>query len=78
MNQCSETIMKKLAMDLGGVAEIYLRHRTFIRVDAGDTYLKFGKTQMLFSGSGVRWINWPYGEDDRHHFQLKLGFGVGF
>jgi hypothetical protein len=78
MDQCSETSMKKLAMDLGGVAELYLPHRAFIRIDAGDTYLKFGRTQMLFSGSGIPWINHAYGEDDRHHFQLKMGFGIGF
>jgi hypothetical protein len=78
MNQCSETSMKKFAMDLGGVAELYLPHHTFVRLDAGDTYLKFANTKMIFSGSGIPWINRSYGEDDRHHFQIKLGFGVRF
>jgi hypothetical protein len=78
MNQCSETHKKEFALDFGGVIEGYLPHHTFVRFDAGDTYLKYGKTVMLFSGSGVRWINYPYGEDNRHHFQLKLGFGVRF
>jgi hypothetical protein len=78
MNQCRETSMKNLAMDLGAVAELYLPHRTFVRLDAGDTYLKFGKTTMLFSGYDPQWINYTYGEDNRHHFQLKLGFGLRF
>jgi hypothetical protein len=78
MDRCSETRMLNFAMDAGGVAELYLPHRAFIRLDAGDTYLKYGKTTMLFLGSTTRWINHTYGEDDRHHFQLKLGLGIKF
>jgi hypothetical protein len=77
-DQCSEKRMKNLAMDLGGVAELYLPHRTFVRFDAGDTYLRYGKTTMVFSGYEPQWINYTYGEDNRHHFQLKLGFGARF
>ena len=54
-------------MDYGAVIEGYFAHHTFIRFDIGDTYMKFEKTNMLLSGSGVRWINHQYGEDGRRH-----------
>jgi len=78
INQCSENRLKNFAMDWGGVAEIYLPRHTFIRLDAGDTYLKFGKTTNFYSGSGIPGWYKAYGDDDRHHFQLKFGLGIGF
>jgi hypothetical protein len=77
-NSCSKSGKKDFAMDFGGVIEGYLPHHTFVRFDAGDTYLQFGKTGMFFAGNGVRWINTVYGDEDRHHFHLKLGFGIRF
>jgi len=77
-NQFGETHKKEFAMDYGAVIEGYLPHHTFVRLDAGDTYLQFGKTDMIFSGSGVRYINYQSGEDNRHHFHFRIGFGIGF
>jgi hypothetical protein len=77
MERCGMKHKKEFAMDFGAVIEGYLPNNAFIRFDIGDTYLKFGETAMLFSGSGVRWINHRYGEDNRHHFHFTIGFGIG-
>jgi hypothetical protein len=76
--QCTEVRKKEFAMDLGAVIEASVLRRTFVRLDAGDTYLRFGRTSMLFRGSGVPWINYPYGADHRHQFHLKTAIGFRF
>jgi hypothetical protein len=74
---CSLTHKKEFAMDFGAVVEGYLPNNMFIRFDTGDTYLKFGETGMLFSGSGTPVLPLHrYREDNRHHFHFKIGFGV--
>jgi hypothetical protein len=60
------------------VVEGGLGRRSFVRLDAGDTYLRFGGTNMLYAGSGVPWINYPYEPAGRHRFHLTVGTGVRF
>lgn len=78
VSQCTEIRKKEFAMDFGAVFEGYLPHRLMVRFDAGDSYLRFGSTSMLFSGSGVRWINYPYSADNRHRLYVDMGIGVRF
>ena len=78
VSQCAEIQKKEFAMDFGGVLEGYLSNRILIRLDAGDTYLRFGSTNMLYAGSGVPWINYPYPANHRHRLHINLGIGVRF
>jgi hypothetical protein len=52
------------AVDLGGTVEIYPTPRSIIRVDAGDTMIRFGRTQL-----DPVW---------KHNFQFAAGGGVRF
>lgn len=65
------------AVDVGGVAEFYPTERTILRVDAGDTVIRF-------RDSGP--ITFPVGtlpslfkrRETTHNFQLTFGFGFRF
>jgi hypothetical protein len=47
-------------------------------ISVGDSYLRFGSTNMLYAGSGVPWINYPYPANNRHSLHINLGIGVRF
>jgi hypothetical protein len=77
--QCGEIRKKIFAIDLGLVVEGYFSRRAFVRLDAGDAYLRFGSTQLLFrpyATSPLR--NFPFGPENRHLPQLSIGIGVRF
>jgi hypothetical protein len=78
VSQCAEIRKKEFAMDFGGVLEGYLSNRILVRFDAGDTYIRFGSTNMLYAGSGVPWINYPYPANNRHRLHVNMGIGVRF
>ena len=62
-----------LALDLGLVAEVYPTSRTIIRVDAGDTIIRFRQAgRNVFQGTQVS------STDVSHNFQLSIGFGYRF
>lgn len=62
----------ELALDYGGVAEIYTSRHTMIRLDLGDTLIRY---------SGGPYLR-PNGKtnDDHlsHNLQLNIGFGLRF
>jgi hypothetical protein len=64
------------SMDVGGVVEFYPSRNTVIRIDAGDTIIRYG-TFRTFGFS----LTQPVVErapETRHNFQLVTGFGFRF
>lgn len=57
-----------LNLDLGGVFEYYPTRRTLLRVDAGDTIIRYGAFEP-------KSLNAPF---TRHNLQLSVGFGFRF
>jgi hypothetical protein len=52
------------ALDLGGTVEMYLTRRSVVRIDVGDTLIRFARSQR-----DAAW---------KHNFQLSAGAGVRF
>jgi hypothetical protein len=83
---CFETIGKSsLAVDLGGVVEVYPTKRTLIRLDAGDTIVRLGERNVsavlnpapgILSPSYVTVIRAP--AETTHSFQGSIGIGFRF
>lgn len=64
------------SMDVGGVVEFYPSRNTVIRIDAGDTIIRYG----TFRTPGFT-LSQPVLErapETRHNFQLVTGFGFRF
>ena len=62
-----------LALDVGVVAEVYPTSRSIIRVDAGDTIIRFRQAgRNVFQGTQVS------STDVSHNFQFSIGFGYRF
>jgi hypothetical protein len=62
-----------LALDAGVVAEVYPSSRTIIRLDLGDTIIRFKQAgRNVFNGTQVS------STDISHNFQLGIGFGYRF
>lgn len=70
------------ATDVGGVLEFYPKKRIFVRLDAGDTIIRYGATtfsSVIIPGSGPPIIT-PFrvpGETT-HNFQFTAGVGFRF
>ncbi len=62
------------SMDIGGVAEFYLSHRIFARVDGGDTIIRYGKG--LFYDFDETTPRSP--ALTKHNFQFTAGVGFRF
>ena len=62
------------AMDIGGVAEFYLSRRIFVRVDGGDTIIRYGKG--LFYDLDENTPQSP--AVTKHNFQFTAGVGFRF
>jgi hypothetical protein len=62
------------SMDIGGVAEFYLSHRIFARVDGGDTIIRYGKG--LFYDFDETTPQSP--GQTKHNFQFTAGVGFRF
>lgn len=61
-----------LALDAGGVLELYPSPRAIIRLDAGDTIVRIrNATAGVIGGPAVT-------SDITHNFQFSLGFGYRF
>lgn len=64
------------SMDVGGVVEFYPSRNTVMRIDVGDTLIRYGtfripgftRTQFVFERA----------PETRHNFQLVTGFGFRF
>jgi hypothetical protein len=70
------------AADLGGVLEYYASRRVLLRLDAGDTIIRYGPTTInsFFLLPGQPFVPSPQtlpGEV-RHNFQLSTGIGFRF
>jgi hypothetical protein len=68
---CGVAHEKDFAMDLGGVFEFYPSERAIVRVDAGDTIIRY---QSRPSGVGFPGIP----AATKHNLQLSIGFGWRF
>jgi outer membrane protein with beta-barrel domain len=64
------------SMDVGGVVEFYPSRNTVIRIDAGDTIIRYGtfRTAGFIQSQPVL----ERGPQTRHNFQLVTGFGLRF
>jgi hypothetical protein len=62
-----------LALDAGLVTEFYPTSRTIVRLDLGDTIVRFNSAgRNVFDGTQVS------SSDVTHNFQVSLGFGYRF
>jgi hypothetical protein len=62
-----------LALDAGGILELYPSARTIVRLDAGDTIVRIRHANgsgLLFGGTAT--------SDITHNFQFSVGFGYRF
>jgi hypothetical protein len=63
------------ARDLGCVVEFYPSRRIVLRVDIGDTLIRFGARDLNFDGS----VSGPsFGERTKHYLQINTGIGFRF
>ena len=64
------------SMDVGGVVEFYPSRNTVIRIDAGDTIIRYGtlRTPTFILAQPVH----ERAPETRHNFQLVTGFGFRF
>ena len=66
------------ALDAGGVLELHTSKKTFVRLDAGDTLIRFGRRLApLRTNNNVVFIVEAEGET-AHNFQGGVGFGFRF
>jgi hypothetical protein len=76
------TSMDNFAFDVGGVLEVYPSERTIIRIDAGDSIVRFGErhisTGFSRTGSIPRPAVWPLSAETSHNFQATVGVGFRF
>ncbi len=61
-------------MDLGGIVEFYPSKRSIVRVDAGDTIVRFRGESATISPFST--ISIP--GDTTHNFQVSIGFSYRF
>lgn len=61
-----------LALDAGGVLELYPSSRAIVRLDAGDTIVRIRSTTRGLLGSSTAV------SDTTHNFQFSVGFGYRF
>lgn len=75
---CFQPVAKtNFALDIGGVAELYPSPNTIIRLDAGDTIIRFGDRRAAAnSNSGLGVV--PLAAETKHNLQLSVGFGYRF
>ena len=69
-----------LAFDLGGVAEVYPSKKTIIRIDAGDTMIRFRAQRQVVAVDPATGglVVLPAAAETKHNFQASFGFGFRF
>jgi len=67
------------AIDIGGVAELYPSTNTIIRLDAGDTIIRFGDRRVAANSTTLsNLVVVPLAAETKHNLQLSVGFGYRF
>jgi hypothetical protein len=69
---CGVSHEKDFAMDLGGVVEVYPAERAIIRVDLGDTIIRYPERNLGVFNPVV--LN----SEVKNNFQVSVGFGWRF
>jgi len=64
------------SMDVGGVVEFYPSRNTVIRIDAGDTIIRYGTFRT--PGFTLAEPVFERAPETKHNFQLVIGFGFRF
>ena len=73
-NECFDQSRVFFATDVGGVVEYYPTPRAILRLDAGDTIIRFRDAgPVVFPGGSVFTRR-----ETTHNFQLSLGLGFRF
>jgi hypothetical protein len=69
-------IAKKLypSIDIGGVVEFYVSHRWMVRVDVGDTIIRYGELEA----QGFSLSNQIVRRQPETHHNLQITSGIGF
>lgn len=68
-----------LAIDIGGLVELYPSRRSIIRLDAGDTIVRFGARRVAASSTTFAApVVFAVGPETTHNFQASIGFGFRF
>jgi|SRR5215213_7791551 len=62
-----------LALDVGGVVEYYPSRRTILRLDLGDTVIRYAGIPVFDSNRGLIHVT-----EYQHNFQAGVGFGFRF
>ena len=76
---CGEFPKKEFALDMGGVVEFYPSRHTMVRVDIGDTIIRFsGRRMFTDPDPPVTPRPFKFGQETRHSLQLNIGFGFRF
>lgn len=72
-SSCHVSHEKDFAMDVGGIAEFYPTERAIIRVDVGDTIVRYPeRTFGIFNNPSV------LRAETKHNLQISVGFGWRF
>lgn len=76
---CGEFPKTEFVLDMGGVGEFYPSRNTMVRVDIGDTVIRFSGRRM-FTDPDPPLTPRPFifRQETRHSLQLSFGFGVRF
>ena len=77
---CFQPVSKtNFAIDIGGVAELYPSTNTIIRLDAGDTIIRFGDRRVAANSNTLSsLVVVPLAAETKHNLQLSVGFGFRF
>lgn len=77
---CFQPVSKtNFAIDIGGVAELYPSTNTIIRLDAGDTIIRFGDRRVAANSNTVSsLVVVPLAAETKHNLQVSVGFGFRF
>lgn len=75
---CSPSRRIRFAADFGGVLEVYPSHRLLLRIDAGDTLIRFPDIRRSLSEPGFPTQRNTLPGGTTHNLQLTIGVGLRF
>lgn len=74
--RCGPHPRTEFVVDIGGVAEYYLSRRVSLRVDAGDTIIRFSERKMFQVDLSP--LPAPIPGKTTHNLQINAGIGFRF